>query len=426
MRKRTLIPLLIAVLLFCALGVMFYLRAIAPPEAARLLPESDAIIYINLKGIRSITHFDRSPIQRSPDFQRFIDATGIVPERDIDSVALALHRMPDPSGPNGPAAYSEVFIGRFNGVRLAHYLASIAASTESYTGCTIYTIPIDAGPSGVRDLRVAQLSYDAVAASNMPTPEQIHSMLDRFRAGALSTPGSSLLAARYHQVPLLSEAWGIGHIGLPFAAGPNQPNGQPGGAEPDFISILGLQLPLRTDTDFVASLRYTAAAHVLSGGAVHLRIEEFAPDPAAATSTVDTLTTLLEILRGIASEQATLQQQAQQQATQQQALSSEAVRAILDSITLSHHNSLAILNATASIDQLKALTTAHNPAVSPLEPPVPPAPKPSALQGRGCSPPNRHKMLLLSEASSFSAASKAPEEYIFGNFGRNKAFSAAS
>jgi hypothetical protein len=346
MRKRTLIPLLIVLLLFAALGVTLYLRAIAPPEAARLLPESDAILFLNLQSIRSVTHFDQSPIVRSPDFQHFIDATGILPERDLDSVALALHRMPDPNGPNGPVAYSEVFTGRFDGVRLAAYLHSIASSEESYTGRTIYTIPI-AG----RHLRIAQLSYDILAASNMPTPEQIHSMLDRSRAAALSTPGSSLIAARYHQVPLLAEAWGIGHIGLPFASD---------SADPNFISVMGLQLPLRTDTDFVASLRYTPAARVLSGGAVHLRIEEFAPDSTAAAATTETLTNLLNILRALAAEQATIPSSNDP--------SSAASTAILNSITLTHDDSRVLLNATASLDQLKSLTTTHNPTSTPLTP----------------------------------------------------------
>jgi hypothetical protein len=346
MRKRTLIPLLIAILLLCALGAMLYLRAKAPPEAARLLPESDAIVFINLKAVRSVTHFDQTPIERTADFQHFIDATGIVPERDLDSVALALHRMSDPTGPNGPVAYSEVFTGRFDGVRLAAYLHSIASAEESYTGRTIYTIPVgDAG----RHLRIAQIGYDILAASNMPTTEQIHSMLDRFRAGAVSTPGSSLLAARYHDVPILSEAWGIGHIGLPFSSD-NDPN---------FISVLGLQLPLRTNTDFVASLRYTAAAHVLSGGAVHLRVEEIAPDPTAAEATVDTLANLLNVLRSIAAEQLTAQPSAS---------STDATLAILNSVTLTHHEARVLLNANASLDQLKALTTAHNPAASPLSP----------------------------------------------------------
>ena len=362
MRKRTLIPLLIAILLLCALGAMLYLRAIAPPEAARLLPESDAIVFINLKSVRSVTHFDQTPIERTPDFQQFIDATGIVPERDLDSVALALHRMSDPTGPNGPVAYSEVFTGRFDGVRLAAYLHSIASSEESYTDRTIYTIPVG---DGGRHLRIAQVGYDILAASNMPTPEQIHSMIDRSRASALATPGSSLLAARYHEVPILSEAWGIGHIGLPFAADPDQP-----GSSPDFISAFGLQLPLRTDTDFVASLRYTA---VLSGGAVHLRVEELAPDAASASSTVDTLTNLLNLIRSLSAQQTT---------SQQTDASSAASNAILNSVTLTHNDARVLLNATATLDQLKTLTTTHNPATSPLTPssfdpastPTPPAP----------------------------------------------------
>ncbi|HSY35539.1 MAG TPA: hypothetical protein VK814_07295 [Acidobacteriaceae bacterium] len=360
MRKRTLIPLLIAILLLCVLGVLLYLRAKAPPEAARLLPESDAIIFLNLKPVRSVTHFDKTPLERSPDFQHFIDVTGIVPERDLDSVAFAFHRMPDPNGPNGPVAFSEVFVGRFDGVRLAQYLHSIASSEEPYAGRTIFTIPVDG-----RQLRIAQLGYDILAASNMPTTEQIHSMLDRSRAGALSTPGSSLLAARYHEVPILSEAWGIGHIGLPLSSDD----------DPNFISVLGLQLPLRTDTDFVASLRYTAAAHVLSGGAVHLRVEEFAPDPNSATATVDTLTNLLNLLRGISAEQAAAQQSQSQQLPNP---SNNAIQAILNSVTLTHHDSRVLLNANAGIDQLKALTTTHDPAASPLAPsafhPATPAP----------------------------------------------------
>jgi len=350
MRKRTLIPLLIAILLFCGLAATLYLRYKAPPEAARLLPESDAIVYLNLKAVRSVTHFDQSPIQRSPDFQHFIDATGIVPERDLDSVALALHRMSDPSGPNGPVAYSEVFLGRFDGVRLAQYLSSIASQEESYAGRTIYTIPV--GEPSARHLRIAQIGYDLIAASNMPTPEQIHSMLDRSRAPALSTPGSSLLAARYHEVPILSEAWGIGHIGLPFTSDSNDPN---------LISVFGFQLPLRTDTDFVASLRYTAAAHVLSGGAVHLRIEEIAPDPSTAAATVDTLTNLLNILRNFTPDHSL-------DAPPPHTPATEATQAILNSVTLTHTDSRVLLNATASLDQLKALATTHNPTTSPLAP----------------------------------------------------------
>jgi hypothetical protein len=325
MRRRTWISLVIALAVLGALAVALYLRAKAPPEAARLLPESDAIVYVNLKPLRAATHFDQTQVPRSADLQRFIAQTGIVPERDLEAAAFALHRMNDPRGPNGPVAYSEVFVGRFDGQRLAQYLASIASSQETYAGQTVYTIPVEG-----RQLRVAQLGFDMVAASNTPTPEQIHSILDRSRASAVSSPGSSLLAARFRDVPLLAQAWGIGHIGLPFSQ-----NG--------YINIMGLQLPLPEDTDLIASLRYS--------GSVHLRVEEIAPDEDSAQHTVDTLTTILNILRAIGAEQL------QAQPTHDPA--AVAMHDILASATLAQHGKRAVLDATATSNDLKALGAAH-------------------------------------------------------------------
>ena len=136
-RRSTRYSLLFVLALIIALAVAVVLRKAAPPEAARLLPESDAIVYVNIKPIRLATHFDRNPVRRTPDYQRFVDATGIVPERDLDAAAFAVHRMDNPDGPNGPVGYSEVFEGRFDGQRLARYLSSIATAQEIYDGHTI-------------------------------------------------------------------------------------------------------------------------------------------------------------------------------------------------------------------------------------------------------------------------------------------------
>jgi hypothetical protein len=328
MRKRTLIPLLIAVAIVLAFGVMLYLRAKAPPEAARLLPESDAIVFIQLKTVRSALHLDQQADPPTPELKQFTDATGIDPERDIDSAAFALHKVPVLGTRNLHAAdlfSSEVFIGRFDGQRLNQYLAKQATSQESYSGRTVYTIPLDG-----QNIRVAQLAYDTIAVSNMPTAEQIHSMLDRSRASALGTPGSSLLAARFHNVPLLSEAWGIVHIGLPFAQNGN-------------VSVMGLQLPILEDSDLVASLRYTPAEHMLSGGAVQLRVEEIAPDPATAQTTVASLSTLLNLVRSIGTAEATADP------------GNAALREVLASTRLDQHNNQAILDASATLDQLKVI-----------------------------------------------------------------------
>jgi hypothetical protein len=352
MRKRTLIPLLIAAVVIVALGIAVFLRKQAPPEAARLLPESDAIIYLHLKPVRSLTHFDQTPVARSPDLQSFIDATGIVPERDIDAAAIALHRVPVPAGRYDPAHaelfLSEVFTGHFDGQRLMHYLESIAAARESYAGRTVYSIPM-----GDQTLRVAQLYYDTIAASNMPTSEQIHSMLDRSRASALATPGSSLLSARYHDVPLLSQAWAIGHIGLPFSQ-----NGH--------ITVDGVQLPLPEDADLVASLSYLGTQHILAGGSVRLRLEEIAPDPSTAQRTVEQLTTLLALVRGL--DLTPLEDTSGSTAAK---ASNAAMRAVLASTKLDQNNDRAVLETSATVEQLKVIFAAHNPAAAATPLPAP-------------------------------------------------------
>src|SRR3984885_10094623 len=210
--RRTRITVAVVVVILLLLAVAVYLRKKAPPEAARLLPESDGIVYLNLRPLRAVTHFDQRPVAHDPDYQSFIDATGIQFERDLDEAAFALHRMPNPAGPNGAVAFSEVFVGHFDGRRLAHYLESVAGSTEEYAGREIYSIPNDG-----RTVRGTLLGYDMIAVSNTPSPEQIHSILDRYKTAAMPFTGSSLLADHYADVPLLSLAWGIGQIGLPLS-----------------------------------------------------------------------------------------------------------------------------------------------------------------------------------------------------------------
>jgi hypothetical protein len=322
MRKRTRYSLLLMVALIAALVVAVWLRKTAPPEVARLLPESDAILYVNLKPIRAATHFDRTQVPRSPDYQHFVDATGIVPERDLDAAAFALHRMDNPNGPNGPVAYSEVFEGRFDGERLAGYLSGIATSREDYAGHTIFTIPVEG-----RQLRIAQLGYDTLAASNMPTTEQIHAMLDRYRASASPFSGSSLLAARYHDVPLLASAWGIGHVGLPFS-------------ERGRITVFGLELPLPEDTTFVASLRAGL-------GVLHLRVEQIAPTDADAARSAEALGGLVQLIQAI-------QPKVETEADKPDA---DALREFTTSLKIEHHKDRAVLTANLPLELVKKMAT---------------------------------------------------------------------
>ena len=272
-RTRRTLWIVAAVLLF--LAVVVFLRSKAPPEAARLLPESDGIVYLNLKPFRSFLHKEMKPPRRVPEFQQFVNATGFDWERDLDQAAIALHRMPDPNGPNGPVAYSMVLVGKLTGKRLNGWLDAHAVSRESYAGHTVYSIPSEG-----RTVRVAQIGYDMVAVSNFPTPEMIHSMLDRHATAAWPFAGSTLLARHYHDVPLLSLAWGVGQIGLPFS-------------ESGAIHVFGFDLHLPSDSIIVASL--TPALSLK--GALNLKVEEIAPTDDVAAGQQAALLTLVVLAR---------------------------------------------------------------------------------------------------------------------------------
>lgn len=324
MRRRTRITISIVVVVLLLLAGAIYLRKISPPEVARLLPESDGIIYFNLRPLRAATHFDEHPVQHDADYQHFIQVTGIDPERDLDQAAFALERMPDPKGPNGPVAFSEVFEGSFHARRLAEYLQGIAANTETYAGRTIYEIPSDR-----RTVRVVLLGYDMVAVSNTPAAEQIHSIIDRYRTAALPFTGSSLLAAHYSDVPLLSLAWGVGKIGLPWSD-------EEGG-----IQVLGVSLPFSPDTTFVASLSWT--------GKTRLRVEEIAPTPEAAVNSATAIENLLNFVR--TSENAAPVDVAHPRIQAD-------VRTMLDSAHISHLKDKAVFTATVPAELLQKLMNA--------------------------------------------------------------------
>lgn len=276
MHRRTRRTLLIVAAVLMFLAVAIFLRSKAPPEAARLLPESDGIIYINLRPFRTFFHKQLKPPQRVPEYQEFVDSTGIDWERDLDQVAIALHRMPNPYGPNGPVAYSLVLVGKITGQRLNAWLDAHATSRETYAGHTIYNIP-----SEDRTVRAAQIGYDMMAVSNTPTPEQIHSIIDRHRTAALPFAGSTLLSHHYHDVPLLALAWGVGQIGLPFS-------------ESGAIKIFGLSLPLEDGATIVASATPTLPL----AGSMRLRVEEIALNDQEAASQAAALATLVTLARG--------------------------------------------------------------------------------------------------------------------------------
>ena len=314
MRRRTRTTLLIAAIVIALLGALAWLRQKAPPEVARLLPESDGIVYINFEPLRAAMHFDQHPVQHDAGYQRFIDATGFVFERDLHQAAISMHHMQNPHGPNGPVAYSEVFAGRFDHKRLTGWLEANSESREPYADRTIYILH-----SQGRTVRIVMLGYDMVAVSNTPTAEQIHAIVDRYRTAALPFSGSSVLSDYYSQVPALSIAWGIGRISLPFwsQGGPR---------------VFGVTLPLDANTAFIASVRFI--------GTLRLRVEEIAPSQADAAATTNALQSMLGLL---SAAMTSVQNNPQ----------SKDYRALINSATVTQHDSRTVLTATVPLDLVK-------------------------------------------------------------------------
>src|ERR1700759_3364652 len=85
------------------------LRKRAAPDAARLLPESDAVLFINLEPIRLLTDIGKNPAKdRDAQYEEFVRQTGFEFERDLDKAAFAIHYGAANKGKPAETRYSEI------------------------------------------------------------------------------------------------------------------------------------------------------------------------------------------------------------------------------------------------------------------------------------------------------------------------------
>ncbi|HSB82195.1 MAG TPA: hypothetical protein VLM91_25750, partial [Candidatus Methylomirabilis sp.] len=177
-RRRVWIAILLLVVAAAITGLVL-LRRRAAPEAVRLLPEADAVLFVDLGLVRVGTQVPHIPeVSREADYAAFVRETGFEFERDLDELALAVHSVPPepappgkrlPGPPSPPYRTSEIFVGRFQGDRLKAYLKKLAQSSELHRGALIYNIPYEG-----RTVRVALLGVDMVAVSNEDDPGVMH------------------------------------------------------------------------------------------------------------------------------------------------------------------------------------------------------------------------------------------------------------
>jgi hypothetical protein len=261
------------VLIAAALGTVLYYRARSAPEAARLLPEGDAVIYINFKPLRLANGFSAGPVEQEPEYAEFVRATGFQFERDLDEVAIVVHPVEGEAEQAG-RRFSEVFVGRFDATKLRHYLHKIAADVERYRDAEIFVIPHEG-----RTVRAAILSMDSVAVSNTADSRNIRYMVDRYYKGALPFGGAWMLRSQYSKVPFGSVAWAIMRFPSPDGKGMALP--LPG----------GVNFSLPADTLTVASVRYA--------GSIQVKVEAFTATKKSAEKLNESAQTFLTLFRAI-------------------------------------------------------------------------------------------------------------------------------
>ncbi len=202
-RRQLWIALIVVLVLAGAIVAALLLRRHAPPDAVRLLPDSDAVLYVNLEPIRLLTELGKKPAHdRDPEYQQFVNETGFDFERDLNRAAFAIHYG---SANDQETRYTEILQGQFDHSRVSQYLAKLSKNTvEQYDGFEIYVIPLEG-----RTLRVVLLGFDTAAASNNADPNFIHYIIDRYKQSALPFPGPALVRDYYSRVPLGSVVWTI-------------------------------------------------------------------------------------------------------------------------------------------------------------------------------------------------------------------------
>src|SRR5689334_11663226 len=271
-RKTGLTVAIIVAAIIVLLGAAIYLRSRAAPEAARLLPEADSVLYVNLRPVRLATNFGSKPINHDPEYEEFVRQTGVQFERDLDEAAFAIHSNAQPAtnADEDTSRYSEVFVGRFNSEKLTEYLKKLSRSVERYRAHDIYNIPREN-----RMVRVSILAPDMVAASNTEDVRQIHHIADQYDKSVLPFGGPELVRDFYSEVPFGSLAWFITDV-------PVRNSNIPSGWAPQLVSqFLGGGV-------LVASLRYTSG--------IHLRADSFVSGD-KAKDVADHLNNLLAIYR---------------------------------------------------------------------------------------------------------------------------------
>jgi hypothetical protein len=282
-RRRFFIIALCVLLFLAAVAAVVVLRKRAAPEAARLLPDADAVLYVDFATVRNLTAMDQQPMpELAPGYADFVKETDFSFERDLDEAAMTIHRQG--GRPGDGTRYTEVLIGHYDQTKVSTFLRKHARTLESYRDVEVFSLPIEN-----RTLRIALLAIDTVAISNVEDPSVVHGIIDRFKKVALPFGGPFLVRQYFPHVPLGSLIWSVAHLPATHTA-----HGVP--VAPSFTLPGGIGIGLPAESDVVVSLRMLTT--------IHLRADFYTPSPEAAKTFVDQTNTFLTLFRTIQSSTA--------------------------------------------------------------------------------------------------------------------------
>src|SRR2546421_321972 len=263
-RSRKVLLIGIFLVLGVAGALLLYQRATRPSRAVLALPESNFLLYVNLKAVHLIWDTGKPLVMEAePEYQEFVRQTGFHFDRDLNEVAISQRNSSDPDTDS-----SAIFVGHFDQNRVRQYLQKLSTATERYADKEIFSIPHE------RHLvRACVLENDRVAITNMDSPEPMRSIIDKSRSW-VSVRRPYLLENYYRQVPVGSLAWLI-------YRNPSQPGAAqlPGGFSFSFLD----------DTVSVTSLRYD--------GSLSLKSEIFSQNEAEARKVSEAATTFVALFR---------------------------------------------------------------------------------------------------------------------------------
>jgi len=321
MRRRTrrvFAITIVVIAIAAAIVLLVFLRKRAAPEAARLLPDADAFVYVNLRPLRRAGVIGQAaPVTQEAEYQSFVRETGFEFERDLDEAAFAVH----PAGtPGAQTRFSEIFIGRIDTQRATQYFRKISRSVETYRNTEIFNIPVED-----RTVRVSLLGADIAAVSNVEDEAVIHGMIDRYKQVARPFGGPALVRDYYKQLPFGTIGWTIARV--PAAHGDRTGGNM-------LVLPGGFDLFFPPSTVIVGSVRWA--------GEVKLRAEAFTPGEDEARRITEQAGSFLALFQALESN-------AQLQGPDQD------VKAFFDSLKVQQEGSRAILLADVPVGFLRKL-----------------------------------------------------------------------